>query len=111
MVELRPRPREDFPGLVAVLAEEDQVVLSGRSPGRERLVLGPADTGDVPHAARAAAPKARASAHPVSCRIANASRAENVRVSRELQQRHRRVEVIKPQNGTCVVGSRLSVRQ
>ncbi len=110
MVELRPRPREDFPGLVAVLAEEDQVVLSGRSPGRERLVLGPADAGDVPQAARAAAPKDQGLGTPRVLQDRECLAAENVRMSRELQQRHRRVEVIKPQNGTCVVGSRFNVR-
>ena len=60
MVELRPRAREDLPGLVAVLAEEDEVVLRGRAQGRERLVVGPAVAGDEPHAARAAGARARA---------------------------------------------------
>ena len=54
MVELRPRPRQHLPGLVAMLAEDDEVVGGRRPHRRQRLGVGPAVALDQPHPAPAA---------------------------------------------------------
>ena len=75
MIELGPRPRQDLPGLVAMLAEAHEVVVGApraTPPGPRRR-----STRGCPPAARrgrCAPPSASASAHPVSCSMANASR-------------------------------------
>ena len=99
VVELGPRPREDLPGLVAVLAEGDEVVLGGRSQGRERLGFGPAVTGDEPHAPRAAAPKRQGLGAPRFLQDRERFARENVGVPREFHKRHRGVERTESQNG------------
>ena len=68
-----------------MLAEEDQVILSGRSQGRERLGLGPAVAGDEPHAPRAAAPKRQGLGAPRFLQDRECFARENVGVPREFQ--------------------------
>ena len=112
MVELGPRPREDLPGLVAVLAEDDEVVRRrpSASAASASASLQPS-AGDEPRRrARCAPPSASASAQPGVLQDGERLAAEDVRVPGELEQGDRGVEVIESQNGTCVVGSGSDVR-
>ena len=52
--ELGPRPREDFPGFVAMLSENHEVVGCSGAQCRERLAVAPAVGRDEAEAARAA---------------------------------------------------------
>ena len=110
MVELGPRPCEDLPALVTVLTEENQVILGGRSQGRERLGLGPAVAGDEPYAPCAAARKRQGLGAPRFLQDRECFARENVGVPREFQERHRGVEKTEFQNGYCGWVTRTYVR-
>ena len=96
MIELGPRPRQDLPGFVAMLAEAHEVVVGGRPQGRERLGVGPAvlATSRTPRSLRAAERQRLGTARVLQHgkRLAP----ENVRMARELEERDGGVEVVAP---------------
>ena len=86
MVELGARPGEDLPGLVAVLAEPDEVVLGGGAQRGEGLGLAPSVTLDQPHAARAAGAEREGFGAAGVLQGRKRLAPEDVRMPRELEQ-------------------------
>ena len=94
MIELRPRPREDLPGLVAMLAEAHEVVVGRRPHRRQRFGVGPPGALHQPHPALAARRQRQRLGTAGVLQHGKRLAPKNVRVSRELEEGYGGVEVV-----------------